>query len=310
MNQIKNDIFITVAVVAYNSSNTIIETLDSVKQQTYTNIELIISDDCSTDDTLGVVNEWLIKNKERFVRVQLLTSTENKGIAPNRNKCIWEAQGEWIKFVDGDDLLTENAIESYLKVINDRVDFVMGSFISFNERGEEKLRNISTDFFHLPIPEQLKEQTQKAQILWPGIFLKRSSTISIGGLDERFPMLDDFPFFIKALENNCRFTYTTDVVFKYRVHAGSAQRSTGFHKSHVFYVNQVIVPKYKKEGKYIDYWHDKLWSAKEIAKLDNNYTKSYSLKALMLFTDVKEWYYMVRDKVYRPIVFKWRALRK
>lgn len=301
---------ISIAVVTYNSSKTVIETLESVKAQTYSAIELIVSDDCSTDNTLEVVNEWVTKNKECFVRAQLLSSNENRGIAPNRNKCIREAQGEWIKFVDGDDMLTPNSIESYLSVISDKVNFVMGNFITLNEKGEKKNFTIEQDFFKLNASEQLTLQCQKARILWPGIISRKKAFLELNGFDERFPMLDDFPFFVKALQAGYNFDCVDADVFIYRVHEGSAQLSVKFHISHVNYVNQVVVPSYLKEKKYIDYWHDMLWSKKELAKIGNQPLKAFFVYLLMLISDTKEWYYIVRDKIYRPVIFKWRTLKK
>lgn len=305
-----NEQLVSIAVVTYNSSRTVIETLESVKAQTYSAIELIVSDDHSTDNTLTIVREWFVENKDRFLNIKLLSSDENKGIAPNRNKCIREASGEWIKFVDGDDMLTPNSIESYLSVISDEVNFIMGNFIILNEKGEKKNFTIEQDFFKLNASEQLVLQNQKARILWPGIISRKKAFLELNGLDERFPMLDDFPFFVKALKAGYKFDSVAADVFIYRVHEESAQRSVKFHISHVNYVNQVIVPNYLKEKKYIDYWHDKLWSKRELAKIGNRPVKAFFIHLLMLISDVKEWYYIVRNNIYSPIVFKWRALKK
>lgn len=62
---------VTIAVVTYNSSQTILETLESVKEQTYKNIELIISDDCSSDNTTDICQKWLQKNAIFFSNVQI-----------------------------------------------------------------------------------------------------------------------------------------------------------------------------------------------------------------------------------------------
>lgn len=64
---------VSVSVITYNSAKTVIETLDSIKAQTYQNIELIVSDDCSTDNTVEICRDWLTKNEKRFVRMELIT---------------------------------------------------------------------------------------------------------------------------------------------------------------------------------------------------------------------------------------------
>mgnify|MGYP000958323009 FL=1 len=68
-----NNPLVSIIVVTYNSSLFVRETLESAKRQSYNNIELIITDDASTDDTVKVCREWIANNKNRFVRVELKT---------------------------------------------------------------------------------------------------------------------------------------------------------------------------------------------------------------------------------------------
>ena len=86
----KEQPLVSVPVVTYNSANTILETLESIKAQTYPNIELIISDDCSTDNTIELCLEWLELYKERFTRTEVLTVEKNTGVSANVNRC-WNA---------------------------------------------------------------------------------------------------------------------------------------------------------------------------------------------------------------------------
>jgi len=299
-------IYYTVAVVTYNSSKTILETLESVSRQTYKNIELIISDDCSKDNTLAICEEWVHKNKDKFARTKILVSKENTGISPNRNRCVREASGEWIKFVDGDDMLTPSSIESYVNRIEDDIHCIMGKYYILKNQQDKTESTIDCDLLNSTASEQLMRQEQKMFISWPGLSFRTETWLALGGMDERFPMLDDSPFIIKVLEAGYKFHGLDEFVFIYRIHAASAQRSMGFHISHVNYVNLVLVPKYKRRKKYIDYWHDKWWSKKELLKIEGKNIRSNFVYLLMLLTDSKEWKYLIRDKVYRPIVFYWR----
>ena len=95
---------VSISVITYNSSKYVIETLDSAKAQTYQNIELIISDDCSTDNTVEICKNWINDNKERFVRTELITVKKNTGISPNCNRANNAANGEWIKEIAGDEI--------------------------------------------------------------------------------------------------------------------------------------------------------------------------------------------------------------
>jgi alpha-1,3-rhamnosyltransferase len=286
----KENLLVSVCILTYNSSKFILETLESVGCQTYRHIELIICDDASTDDSVKICREWIVRNQDKLVRAELFVNEENRGIAPTRNFVVKQTQGEWIKFLDSDDFLTPHAIESYMKVISDETHFVAGNYIPFDEKGEKEV--------------------EKNRVTLPALIMKKDTFWKLGGFDERFPMLEDMPFFAKASECGYKFDFVNETVVYYRSHSGSIQLSDKFRRSHVNLVRLVLVPQYKKEKRYIDYWHDKLWSKKEIFRLDNQNVKSTLVYLLMLFSDGKEWYYIVRDKIWRPVIFKWRALRK
>jgi glycosyltransferase involved in cell wall biosynthesis len=111
------EILVSVPVITYNSSKYVLETLESIKAQTYQNIELIISDDCSTDNTVEICRKWIEENKSRFVRTELITSDVNTGVSANGNRGRNACRGEWIKSIAGDDLLMPNCIESYVNYV-------------------------------------------------------------------------------------------------------------------------------------------------------------------------------------------------
>ena len=115
----KNHPLVSVFVVTYNAGEYICETLDSIKSQTYDNIELIVSDDHSSDNTVSIVNEWVEKNKERFFRTEIMTVDHNTGVSANYNRAVRACRGEWVKNVDGDDLLTDDCIQLNINYVNE-----------------------------------------------------------------------------------------------------------------------------------------------------------------------------------------------
>jgi len=84
----KNNPLVSIIVITYNSAKFVLETLESAKAQTYQNIELIISDDGSTDNTVQICREWLKNNKESFVNTELITVEKNTGIPANCNRGV------------------------------------------------------------------------------------------------------------------------------------------------------------------------------------------------------------------------------
>lgn len=91
---------ISIIMAAYNAENTIGQAITSVIQQTYTDFELIIINDCSTDRTVDVINEFIKRN----TRIILINNSKNMGVSYTRKHGLDEAKGSWIAILDSDDL--------------------------------------------------------------------------------------------------------------------------------------------------------------------------------------------------------------
>lgn len=103
---------ITIITVTYNSAKYVRDAIEGVLAQTYKNIEYIIADDCSTDETWNIVSEY---KDERIVAYR---NEKNLREYPNRNKAINLAKGEYLIFIDGDDVIFPTAIEYLLFYAN------------------------------------------------------------------------------------------------------------------------------------------------------------------------------------------------
>lgn len=102
------DELVSIIMPSYNTANYIEESIQSVINQTYQNWELIIVDDCSTDNTDTVVK------KIQDVRIKYLKNTKNSGAAISRNRALREAKGRWIAFLDSDDLWESKKLEKQI----------------------------------------------------------------------------------------------------------------------------------------------------------------------------------------------------
>ena len=103
-----NDL-VSIITPSYNTAEYIAETIKSVQAQTYTNWEMIIVDDCSTDNTDDVVKEYLTD-----VRIKYLKNEKNSGAAISRNYALREAKGKWIAFLDSDDIWLSEKLEKQI----------------------------------------------------------------------------------------------------------------------------------------------------------------------------------------------------
>ena len=106
---------VSVIVLAYKSAETIVQTLDSIKNQTYQKIELIITDDCSPDNTVAAAQAWLADNQGALSKMQLVTAQENTGIPGNINRALAQAAGDYVKLIAADDYMTKDAISEYVQ---------------------------------------------------------------------------------------------------------------------------------------------------------------------------------------------------
>lgn len=126
---------ISVIVPAYNVEKYIADCLESITTQSYRDIEIIVVNDGSTDSTLEIINRHAAADP----RIRVI-SQPNGGLSAARNVGLDAANGEWIAFVDGDDMLLPDALSHLLNIAEDtQADIVCGSFIRQNS--EPKLTN-------------------------------------------------------------------------------------------------------------------------------------------------------------------------
>ena len=130
---------VSVIMPAYNSAAFIAESIQSVIQQTYSNWELIIVDDASTDTTRKIIASHSISEP----RIRSFYNSSNRGTHYSRNKAIEAAQGEFISFLDADDLWKPEKLEKQLKVLSkENVAACFSSYDLISENGKPLNRKI------------------------------------------------------------------------------------------------------------------------------------------------------------------------
>ena len=107
---------VSIITPAFNAENYICETIESVKAQSYQDWELIIVDDCSTDNTLAIVKGYTDNDS----RIKLIKAPQNGGVAKARNLGIEQAQGDYIAFVDSDDLWKPDKLEKQVAFMKEK----------------------------------------------------------------------------------------------------------------------------------------------------------------------------------------------
>lgn len=130
---------VSIIVPLYNKSKYISSTLASIKKQKFRDFEVIIVNDGSTDNSLEIVREN-IEGDARF----LLVDIQNSGVSNARNTGMKYAKGEWIQFLDGDDLIDEKYLESVIELVEGKdIDIVFTSFLMIDEN-KNKVKKVET----------------------------------------------------------------------------------------------------------------------------------------------------------------------
>lgn len=214
-----NNILVSVCIITYNSSKYVLETLESIKAQTYQDIELIVSDDGSKDNTIEIVKHWIDNNKSRFINAKLITSNTNTGVSANCNRAIKAAKGEWIKTLAGDDKLSVKSIEEFVKFTNDNSDCEMclcrlGLFGS-SDKHKKYVQNYLNNIYQIIKVQDRRYQYHTAleRHIFPGpaAFYKKSLWARVGGYDENY-ITEEFSFELRFLQKTSIFFLDKELV--------------------------------------------------------------------------------------------------
>lgn len=255
----ENQPLVSVVVITYNSAKYIIDTLESIYNQTYKNIELIISDDCSTDNTISLCKEWIKQKEKRFTNTQIIIPPHNTGISANCNRGYNAAQGEWIKGIAGDDLLLPNCITDNIRYINNyQADIIFSKvkYLFANTNLKEKyISPFNYKILYLNQKELLYRLSLGNALPASSAFIKKETFTDVNGFEESIPMMEDWPFWIKAILHQKQIKFFNIETTIYRIHETNISQTS--NKSQRYIESERLANKYilnLLKGKYRLLW--------------------------------------------------------
>ncbi len=199
----------SIIIPAYNSAKTIERTLASVFVQDYPNLEIIVVNDGSTDNTEQVLKKYADKINYYY--------QTNAGVSIARNLGFEKSTGEYIQYLDADDLLAEGKISKQIQAIEEsEADVAYGDWMRFTEN----------DFVYKELEMVEREMALRPEIelitdFWTplaALLYTRTIANKIGGWNTALPVIQDARYALDAAIHQAKFIYTPGVMGYYRVH--------------------------------------------------------------------------------------------
>ncbi|MPN14520.1 putative glycosyltransferase EpsE [bioreactor metagenome] len=194
----------------YNCESTLKESIESIINQTYTNWELIMCDDCSKDNTFNVAKEYKDKYPEK---IKLIKNEKNITLGPTLNRCIELADGKYIARQDGDDLSVYHRLEKQVKFLeeNNKFDLVSSAMSIFDENGEYGIRKLKSE------PEG-KDLMKGSVFAHATVVIKTEVMKSLNGYSQELTkkQVEDYDLWFRFFEKGYRGYCLEDVLYNVR----------------------------------------------------------------------------------------------
>ncbi len=198
----KNQELVSVIMSTYNSEKKIKDSIESILNQTYENLELLIVDDFSHDNTVNEIEKYIIKNKN----IKLFKNKENIGLTKSLNFLLGKSNGQYIARQDDDDISDLKRIEKQVELI-ERYDLDFSSSRAKIMNTNRKIPGIS---YYLPINIIIK---YKNPFIHGALLIKKEVLDKIGGYDNDFYYSQDYKLMTKLLNEGYRYKFTNEILY-------------------------------------------------------------------------------------------------
>jgi len=219
---------VTIGIPNYNYAHYIKEALDSVVNQTYQNIELIIVDDLSSDNSIVEIENW-IRNYKGDIQINFIKNKSNKGLTKVCNIILKNAKGKYFQTLDADDILLPRKIEKQLILLEKEknVALIYSNIGMIDEKG----KLINSDYLkHIGYNENAMPEGNIFEALFdfnfvplPSVLVNTEMARTAGGFDE-MQQVQDYYLWLKLSEKHDAL-YLKEKTAYYRSHQSSMSRS-------------------------------------------------------------------------------------
>ena len=225
-----NDEFPLVSIIAacYNHALFVVEALESIKNQSYPNIQLIITNDASTDKSKDIIESWI---KQQEFAIQFISNETNKGVCYTFNKALKQVKGQYFQVISCDDVMLLNKIQQ-------QVDFLESASEEFAmvctdaqviDQNSNLTHTSFLDFWNLPtdLPENAyKQLLLQNTILAPSVLIRTAVLDEVGYYDESL-CFEDWDMWLR-ISKNYKIKMWTYPLVNYRHFATSFSQSNSY----------------------------------------------------------------------------------
>ncbi len=209
-----SNLLISICIPAYNAAVFLEETLQSVKNQTYLNWELIVIEDGTDDGTSLIVKEFE-KTVSQVVIYQ--KNSVNKGPSATRNIAVSKSTGHWLAFIDSDDIWHPNHLQSLIDTVeeNPNCDFIHSGFNLFYEEFDnpfyqQKLSENVLNTFPISL------YTREYWIQPSSVMVSQKLYDTVNGFNENYRYTEDLDFFFRSCQKGFKFAFSGKNTCHYR----------------------------------------------------------------------------------------------
>ena len=224
---------VNVIITTYNRANLVCQAIESVLEQTYQDVEIILVDDGSTDDTKDVLHSYIKKNQIVY------HYQSNQGLSAARNKGIRLSKGQYLKFLDNDDFLYEKQIELQVKDLEENhTDISISDYHALLENGIlEENRHV------IDLQEPLLSFIQNNKTCVHAVLMRKEWLEKVGGFDEHLKACEDYDLWFRMILEGAKISKIDYIGCCYRFLSSSM--TTDYNT--MFFNKMVVFEKLNKE---------------------------------------------------------------